>query len=89
MAFELMREQASMMAHRNASQKDAVLAAADDLAIPDDDRPEWAAPSFLDGLDGQLGRLMEELLLVFVAFNIYWAHIMLVWLLLVSCGFCG
>jgi hypothetical protein len=52
------------MVHRNASQKDAVLAAADDLAIPDDDGPKWAAPSFLDGLDGQLGRLMEELLLV-------------------------
>jgi hypothetical protein len=38
--------------NRNPGQKHSILAASDDLAILDDDRTEWASPSFLDRVNG-------------------------------------
>ncbi len=61
--------------NRNSSQKDPVLAPADDLAVSDDDGAKRSAPSFLDRLDGQLGGLVEELFLILVTFNICSAHV--------------
>ena len=43
--------------NRNSSQKDPVLASADDLAVFDNDGTKRSAPSFFDGLDGQAGGL--------------------------------
>ena len=61
--------------NRNSSQKDPVLSTADDLAVSHNDSTKRSAPSFLDGLDGQPGGLVEELFFILVTFNICSAHV--------------
>ncbi len=58
-----------------AGQQNAVLAAADDVAILDDDCSERSAPSLFDGFNGETGRLVQELLFIFVALDVWGAHV--------------
>ena len=60
---------------RYARQQNAVLAAANDLAILDDDGSERPAPSLFDGFDAETGRLVQELLFIFVTLDVRGAHV--------------
>ena len=48
--------------------------------------PNGSAPSFLDGLDGKPGGLVEELFFILVTFNICSAHVFVFFC--VDCGVC-
>jgi hypothetical protein len=72
--------------NRNSGQKNPVLASANDLAVSDNDGTKRSAPSFLDGLDGKPGGLVEELFFILVTFNICSAHVRVFFC--VDCGVC-
>lgn len=62
------------MINRNSGQKDAVLSTSDDFSVLDDDSTERSTPPVFHGFDREPDRLVEELFLQFVAFEISGAH---------------
>src|SRR6476660_7436367 len=60
--------------NRDTREKNAVLAPADDFAVLNDYRSARSSPAFFYRFDRKSRRFVEELLFVFVAFNVLCAH---------------